>query len=549
MKRAFVILLLALGLLRAAPVTAAFPTESPFRLSWEEALIPLAAGDAFELSFTVRAPEGCFLYADETDLEFVSLEGVHIAEVIYPEPTLHEDPFTGRKVSVYAGDSEITIVGRVPPDLDDGEHDLVAELYLKGCSPTICYRPEVREIAFRLDISGGGGTPAEETTTAMPVRAAETGERPGIGALVRQGDFTAIMGQGVLVAFLVVFLAGILTSLTPCVWPVIPVVLLFVGVHPHRRWRENFLLALLLTAGLVLVYALLGVIAAAVGKNLGFLYQQRWFLALVVLFFVAMALSMFGLFDLRLPRRWQERFHRMGGEGYRGAFLAGLGLGLVASPCAGPVIAGVLGYVALQRGYLLGFALLIVYGLGMGLLFVVLGTAYGEFAGRLKGGVWMVWVRRALGVLLLFPAAFYMGSLFGWSPDGILSRTDSPRVEWLDSTRDAMRFARREGRPVMVEFTAHWCPPCRALDRIFFRRDDIVQLSYQLVPLRVDATIETEPVRRLIERYGVMGWPTVVFLSPEGKPYPDLRVSDSDPEAIERGMREAIERTRPATEE
>ena len=482
-------------------------------------------------------------------MDFVSLEGLLIREVRFPRPTIHSDPFLGRPVEVYRGEVMVTIEGDVPEGLDKGEHDLVARVTIKGCSPKLCLRPEVREVPFRIEVTEHPATEALPLQYQKADKGAVSQPRPDLGRLLKSQDFSLILDRGVILTVLVVFIAGLLTSLTPCIWPVIPVVLIFVGIHPHKRFRENLLLAALLTSGMILVYAVLGVGAVAVGKNLGFLFQRRWFIALVVLFFLAMSLAMFGVFDLRLPRRWHRRLHQLGGEGYRGAFLAGLGTGLVASPCSGPVIAALLGYVALQRSYIAGFGLLIVYGLGMGLLIMLVGAAYGQLAERLKGGPWILWVKRALGVMLLFPAAFYMGSLFGWPPPSSVHPGGEPRIEWLHSERDALRFAARESRPVMIEFTARWCPPCRALDRRFFSREDVAQLSFRLVPLRVDATVETGEVTRLIDRYRVAGWPTIVFLDPQGRAYKDLRVSDYDPQAIKRSMREAIRRAGSVTRE
>lgn len=539
--------IIALSVLMAASsVHAALPPDSPFSLVWEKGPIELPAGGSFELPVTIRIPEGHYIYADEMDIDFTSLEGLFVTDIRFPRPKSYEDPHLHRRVDIHQGEVTLVIEGRVPEGLEAGRHELVAKVTFRGCSPKICYRTEQRDISFDIEVvPPAAGTPSKAPAMDDLSRRGEPSPSSGwsVKGLLGVRDFGVLVERGWVLAILIVFLAGVMTSLTPCLWPVLPVVLIYVGVHPHKRFWENLLLAALLTSGLILVYAAMGVAAVALGKNLGFLFQQRAFLALVVLFFLVMSLAMFGVFDMRMPRRLQRRLHRLGGEGYRGAFLAGMGMGLMASPCSGPIIAALLGYVALQRSYAEGFVLLVVYGAGMGLFLTVLAAGCGELIGRLRSGPWMLWVRRVLGVILLFPAAFYMGSLFRWGGEPALGPRDKPGMEWLDSERDALRFAAETGRPVMVEFTANWCPPCRALDRKLFARDDIVQMSYRLVPLRVDATIETREVRRLINKYGVMGWPTVVFLDPSGRLYRDLRVGDYDPDAIERGMREAIERT------
>jgi len=550
MKRAISTIFMIFALLVAFSASAALMPNTPFQVVWDEDSSEIERGEGFELVVTIQMPEGHYLYADDTELDFTSLDGLFIEDIKYPEPTLHDDNYQGGRVEVYDGELRIIITGHVPETLDSGEHDLIANLKFRGCSPKICFRPEVRELPFILEVVGVKELSADslevegQSVDRKESLPDEENASSGIISRISEMDLSVLMGQSIFISLFMVFFAGILTSLTPCVWPIIPVVLTFIGVHPHKRFRENLLLAASLTAGLILVYAVLGLIAVAVGKNLGFLFQQRWFLALVVVFFVAMSLSMFGLFNIQLPRKWQGLLHGLGGEGYRGAFLAGMGTGLVASPCSGPVIAALLGYVALKHDYLAGFLLLIVYGLGMSLIILLLGTLYGELVGRLKGGVWMLWVRRALGIILLFPALFYMGTLFGWTPETSFSDHSGVRVEWLDSERDALKFAEQANRPVMIEFTANWCPPCRALERRFFRRPDVVKLSYQLVPFRVDATVETKKIRELINRYGVMGWPTVIFLSPDGKRYTDLRVVDYSPDLIEKNMRRAIERSK-----
>jgi thiol:disulfide interchange protein len=179
----------------------------------------------------------------------------------------------------------------------------------------------------------------------------------------------------------------------------------------------------------------------------------------------------------------------------------------------------------------------------MGFLFVIIGSAYGMLAGQLKGGRWTIWVKRALGFVLLIPAGFYLRSLVRW--DGVFHPgmdTGRPRIEWVSSREDGVAFAHQENRPIMIEFYADWCPPCRSLETTFFRREEIIKLSYQLVPIRIDATVATTEVKKAIADYHVVGWPAFYFLSPEGKPYKDLTVISYDPKKIETSMREAITR-------
>lgn len=524
-----------------------FAQASPFDVLWDSDAKNVKAGDNFEFNVTIRAPQDHYLYADETEIDFLSLDRILIKDIIYPDTIVHEDPFFQKKVKVYEGDVVIRILGHVPADAKLGSHDLVARLRLRGCSPKACFRSQEMELPFVVAAKAPFHGNVSSSENAGELKAdKQTGKvviatSPGFFDLLKLADFGLLMERGFLLTLLIVFIAGLLTSLTPCIWPILPVVLLYVGIHPHKKFIENLLLSVSLVLGIVLVYSILGVVAVAFGKNFGFLFQHRIFLALVVLFFILMSLSMFGLFEFRLPHRWQAKLHKLGGKGYRGAFLAGMGIGLMASPCSGPVLASLLGFVAIRRNYLEGFVLIFIYGLGMGLLVIALATGIGEALGRFKKGAWMLWVRRFLGLILLLPAVFYMGSLINISDlkGGYDSR---PKIEWIRNEADALKFASMTKRPIMVEFGAKWCPPCLGLERSFFARPDIVGLSYRIVPLYIDVTIENDEVKKLIEKYKVSIWPSVVFLDSAGNQYGDLKVGGADENAIEANIHEALRR-------
>lgn len=518
----------ALLIFAAIFISISAHAASPFEVMWNDKPVSAAKGGIIKLNVTIGAPPGYYLYADETKLEFPPSEDyISVSQISYPDSEPYDDPYIGKRAYIYRGDVSINAHVKLSQDVPLGLHDLTAKLTMRGCSPELCLRPEEREIKFLIEVGGGAGSEVD------------VAERGSISSLFSARKFDSILNRGLFIAILVVFLAGLITSFTPCILPMVPVLLTFIGVKAEGGWLKNLGLSAVFVAGMVIVYAALGLIAVALGKNLGFLFQMRWFLWIVCIFFIAMSLSMFGLFDLALPRFLAERIAKIGGSGWRGAILAGMGSGLMASPCAGPVIATLLAYVALEHRYLEGFLLLSVYGIGMGLVIVILGAGYGTLVGKLRGGRWLIWVKRLLGLLLIAPAIYYGAGLIG-SLSKVDERGDQPRIEWLRDEAQALKFAAESGRGVMIEFRADWCPPCVMLEKNLFSREDIVKLSYQLVPLKIDATVETEEVRRAIAKYGVIGWPTVVFLSASGTPYVDLRVNSYDPSAIERGMKEVV---------
>ncbi len=544
MKRIAVILLLLLFGAVAVPLfaRAAVGPTSPFHVAWDEGPVKVEAGKKFKVAVTIRVPADHYLYADKTEVDFRSLEGVRIDDIKFPRPENRLDPYFGKMMEVYGSDVEIEIVGHIPDTFPGGERELSAVLNFQGCSSKLCLRPEEQEVVFTIDVE-----PAKQASGVEPRGEAGKGAKegvargPGLGSLVKSQDFAPLAERGFAFSILIVFLAGVLVTLTPCIWPIVPVILLIIGVEAQRKWYKNIPLAATFVLGLVVVNALLGISAAALGKTLGFLFQYRVFLIVVVIFFVAMSLSMFGLFEFRPLQFMHERLRKIGGKGFRGALLMGLATGLITSPCASPVLAALLGYVGAKQSYAAGFTYLVVFGLGMGLVFILFGSVYGMIAGRWKGARSAVWVRRALGIILLIPALFYLRALVRW--DGVFHPAvdaGKPRVEWVVSKEDALKFARQSGRPIMIEFYADWCPPCRSLETSFFKRDDIVGLSYQLVPLRIDATVATPEAQKAVDDFGVVGWPAFFFLSPDGNVYDELTVISYNPEKLEESMRAAI---------
>jgi thioredoxin:protein disulfide reductase len=223
-------------------------------------------------------------------------------------------------------------------------------------------------------------------------------------------DLSTLLSQGQLLTVLpVIFLAGVATSLTPCVYPLIPITVNVFGAREARGKAQAAAVSGSFVLGIAAMFSSLGLVAAATGKAFGSFLGNPFVVIGLAAFFVVMAFSMMGAFELNLPVSWQTRLSMVGGAGYGGAFLMGLVSGVVAAPCTGPVLASILAFVAGTQNMLLGFIFLFVYALGVGALFFVIGV----YAVRLpKGGPWMDAVKAVFAIALLVTAAYFLRARF-----------------------------------------------------------------------------------------------------------------------------------------
>src|SRR5438094_1944369 len=211
------------------------------------------------------------------------------------------------------------------------------------------------------------------------------------------------LGGGVgVVTFAVLFLAGVLTSLTPCVYPLIPITVSVFGARQVENRTRSLALSATYVGGIALTYSALGIFAALSGKAFGSALSSPIVITVLAIFLLALAASMFGAFDIALPAGLQAKLAGVKGTGYGHALGMGLVAGLIAAPCSGPVLAGVLAFVATKRSAVLGFWMLFTYALGMGLLFFILGATSLRLP---RSGAWMETVKSVLGVALIAAAA------------------------------------------------------------------------------------------------------------------------------------------------
>jgi thiol:disulfide interchange protein DsbD len=569
----------------------ASPGVSPFRAAVVAAPDSARAGEPIAVRVRVAVPAGHYVYDERTGLDLVPGPGWEVLGVDRPAAKTKYDPFLEEEVQVHEHDVELT--ARLRP-LGGGPLRLVVTT--QGCSKRFCYFPQADTLAVAVAVHGTAPPGAAAVAPASGDAPAGAASTRGASADAR---LRAAANRGLFWLLLLAFGAGVATSFTPCVYPMIPITVGIIGARSAGRRSKGFTLSLLYVLGIAVTYSVLGTSAALTGSLFGSVLQNPLVVVGVALVFVVMAMSLFGAFELQVPPAFAGRMNAVQGSGYPGAFLLGLVAGVVASPCIGPVLVAMLAYVAASGSALLGFGLFFTFALGLGVLFVVLGTFTGMVASLPRSGAWMTRVKIGFGIVFLALALYYLHPHLprgrGWMIAGVLllaaglaagawraiheveparrrwrkaggralvaiglyalatpwlpggARDAVANPSWLVSEAAGLSQARAQAKPLLVDFSAEWCVACKELERFTFSDPRVIALSQRFVPVRVDATDRTPEIDALMRRYGILGLPWVAFVLPDGTILPDLTVTGFiDAETMLARMESALQGAAPA---
>lgn len=221
-------------------------------------------------------------------------------------------------------------------------------------------------------------------------------------------NFSQYLSEVSPLAYLVSFLGGVWASFTPCIYPIIPILVGVIGAKGAESRARGFRLSVTFVFGMAVTYSLLGLAAALTGRIFGQLTTHPVAYLVVGNICLVFALSMLGVFEIQLPGKWGQAQAGKGERGMATVFLMGASSGVVAAPCTVPILGALLTYVAQQGNPLFGFSLLFVFALGLGTLLILIGTFTGLLASLPKSGTWMVRVKQAFGILLILVAEFFL---------------------------------------------------------------------------------------------------------------------------------------------
>lgn len=381
-----------------------FGETSPFKLQVSSLKDRSAAGDMIPVTVTIMISPNHYIYKDQIKVESDDPAQFTVVSTELPPEKIKYDPFLEEEIAIYEGKVVVRSDLQISKDLSAGPHDLKLKVHYQGCSDKVCFAPKVEKFTLPLQV--------EPYSEEKPVLQTEKQNPPSRPDKANRGFQKIPEGKGLFVSMILVFLAGIGLSFTPCVYPMIPIIVAVIGgkVTSDRPGRPltAFLLSLVYVLGISVVYATLGVIAASTGALFGFALQSPWVIGFIVAIFIALALSMFGIYTLQVPSFISERLGEKAGKGFVGVFIMGLISGIVASPCIGPVLASLLVYIATTGDKFLGFLKLFVFAWGLGVPLIVLGTFSGAIKAMPKSGVWMVTIERIFGLLLIGVALYYL---------------------------------------------------------------------------------------------------------------------------------------------
>ena len=471
----------------------------------------LSSSNLAHIQVEMNLQEGFFAYRERFRLKVLSPENIQVGELNINPIVEFQDSFSQKIKKGVKTSATLNTQLEIPPHIPSIKKFVLALTYI-ACTKKFCLTP--RSLHFEV--------PVPQSLLASRVQS-ESLEKEALSPPLLSKD--SIMGklqENLPLALVLIFLMGLITSLTPCVYPLIPITMAVVGSHRERFLFQSFLVSLSYVMGIGFTYALLGVMAARTGALFGSLISHPVVTLSISLTFFLMGLSLLGLFEIKVPR-FMENQKLSSKKGYGRAFLSGLLAGVIASPCVGPVLVGLLAYIAKTQNMALGFGLLFTFAMGFGSLFILLGTFSGLASKLPRSGPWMNGVKTILALLFFGLSMGYAWPLLKPHLPG--KEHSQNQVAWQAFSPSLVEEAQKEGVPVIIDFYADWCVACVEMERFTFSNQKVADLTQKFKMLKVDATFPFKELSGWQKSYEVYGLPTMIFINSKGKVQKDLTLT------------------------
>jgi thiol:disulfide interchange protein DsbD len=588
----------------AAPAKASAPAKSSGGISLRSMFGSgaksdadfLPADQAFVLSATSTArdrvtlrwdvADDYYLYRDKVAVKTAATD-VQLGKPSIPGGESKHDEYFGEQVVFHD-----EMVADVPVVAATGVREVPLEITYQGCADAgLCYPPIKRSIVVSLASTAAVAVAGAAGPDAKPMRS----EQDLLADRIRDGGLLAVVG--------LFFVAGLGLALTPCVWPMVPILSgIIVGAGsgtPVSRGRA-FSLSLAYVLGMAFTYTVAGAAFAAAGQQAQAFFQEPWMIVLFAGLFVWLALGMFGVFTLQLPAALQSRVASLSDKQRQGTLLGTAIVGalssLIVTACVAPPLVASLAVISQTGDVLRGGLALFALSLGMGAPLLLIGASAGQFLP--KAGPWMDTVKQFFGILMLGVAIWMLGRILpgpvtlglwavlafvtgywllamgskgnsgvtlvrraigalaaiygvmllagalsgGTDPLQPLARFTAPggtmtagnssaahatpftRIKSTTDLDTAIAAAQAEGKTVMLDFYADWCVSCKEMEKYTFPAPAVQTALSNTVLLQADVTANDDVDQALMQRFGILGPPSILFFGTDGAERPDYRV-------------------------
>ncbi len=373
---------------------------------------------------------------------------------------------------------------------------------------------------------------------------------------------------------------GLLLALTPCIFPMIPILSSIIVQQSNQNdgkmsASKGFFLSLVYVLSMSVAYTVAGVLAGVFGANIQAMLQNPYVIVSFVLIFIALAFSMFGYYEIGLPQKWQTKLNKTSDNnsknGIAGIAIMGFLSALIVGPCVAPPLAGALMYIGQTGDALLGGAALFVMSLGMGIPLLAIGIGAGKYMP--KPGGWMTTVSKVFGVvmlgvaiwmldkivpetitislfiLLLIGSSFYLfksGNTIGKIISAILiiisgylvfitlnsSNEEKLHFQYIKTVQELETIVSTSSKPIMIDFWATWCTSCLEFDKITFQNKKVLKELDNYLLLKVDVTKNSNDDKALMKKFNLFGPPAMIFYKDGQEVYEKRIIGYKNPEAF-----------------
>ena len=513
----------------------------PVTVSWLE--------NKTQVQVNFLTAKGYYLYQEAFQFRLMQADGAsQTLTATLPKAEVKFDETFQKDMPIYRYPIEVVLTLPGGAALAEKGQGIQIEVDLQGCADGgICYPPTT----LKFNIAAPGvqvmPLPDEEIQSASANSNQQQSVTDRFMGLWQQRDDVNAIGQFLketptTYLFIAFFVLGLALAFTPCVLPMLPILSSIVfgtqGSKPIKKSRAAVLAAAYIL-GMALMYALAGVLMAALGSGAQQALQNPIVLSAFALLLLALAGSLFGFYNLQFPQSWQVYIDRIAGRqkggSITGAFILGGISTLVASPCITAPLAGVLGFIAHTGSMSLGGGLLFVMALGMGLpLFFIAVEARMLIP---TTGKWMIGLQRVLGIMLIMLAAWIVSPILlsntnsSSSNSGGLARSEKQLgdlkfkvIGTIEALQPFFEEAKRTGKPLLLDFYADWCISCKEMEIKTFANPAVAKKMQEYILVQADVTSNTAAHQALLKRYGLFGPPGILLFNPAGEEQTNQRV-------------------------